>query len=288
MNKYSAAERADVEMGLPAKPLSWSTFESVKKPREKYRTLQQFLRGDSDPIAVIVSGSPSIVVSLPDGLTMTKKALYDPSELGCLFLARGYRVLYIHQRNDPTPFTAELQNTISGGCDALLSKLSTNEGRGIQLASGTARPLLSQAIAAQNEAVERNYLLHVCCDLLEDYMQALRWTSQLIKAAGANVVWLFAWELPSHYFPGRKDEGSSRDSASSSSEMSLPFTSHCVEAVPALLISFRDECGVQGLLVGVAGGGDEMTALERARESMDLQDLDVVLAVCSNVLILAA
>jgi hypothetical protein len=295
MKKYSAPPKDDIEMG--ATRLSWSK-DVLKKSNElshREQILNQFVKGDSDPIVVIISGCPAITVSAPDGLYMQKVTAFDPAEFGEIFLSRGYRVLYIHSKYVTTPFVSALNDIISEHEGNLIGRLSTI-GNAVQLNSGTSQAKISHAIKSQKEAVERGYLLNISCEILEEYIHAITTTSLLIKSAGPNVIWAFCWDLPSHYFVpserGRRHESEyhsddSRSRSSFSEQAYLPFTESRVEDIPELLWSFRDACDADGLLVSVATAEDESKTLDRTRECIARQNVDIVLGVSIEVFFVA-
>lgn len=293
--KYSQSELQDIEIGVP---LAWTGSDKKSKAKQSlYKNLELFLKGDSDPVAVIVSGCPSVTVSAPDALVMKKKKpIFDSSELGEIFLSKGYRVLFIHQHHDPTPFAASLTNSVNGD-DNIMGRLSTS-GREVRVNLGSMQSKVASAINAYKEGIERNFLLNVVCDRLEEYMYAIRTASQFMRSAGDNVIWVFAWDLPSHHFPPklsarpspRRDSGEgdsvSSQSFSSVNDFPLPFTDSRVEELPVLLLSFREECAVSGLLVSVACRQNEAQALDASRDLIAMQDVDLALGVSLEVSVL--
>lgn len=294
MKKYSTTAQDDLEMGV--KQFSWATNRENKSDQlsQRENILNQFVKGDSDPIVVIISGCPSVAVCAQDDVCMHKIAAFDPSELGEIFLSRGYKVLYIHHKHDSTPFSSVLNELMSGNEENLISRLSTI-GNSIQLNSGSNQLKLSHAIKSQKEAVERGYLLNLSCDKLEHYIHAIVTTSSAIRTAGANIIWAFCWDLPSnralssesgrrHFKDYNIDDSRSRSSRNSVGERKhLPFTDSLQEDIPELLYSFRDECDADGLVVSMGIGTDETDTLDKIRVLMAKQNVDIVVGVAIEV-----
>lgn len=278
---FSYLEESKEPAALPA---SWTSGRTEKSEYIKNtyndgadvtkfdKQISQFVNISNDYLVLITSGCPSITLDNDEVLSLHKRPIWDGSVFAEAFLAKGYRVIYLHHVKEPMPFSRSLHDHIAH--TSLMENFITS-GRKAQLSGSVAVQMqYASAVKCFKEATERCHLLNICYDSIEDYMYLMRQCSQHMAPLGNQVIWLLATDLPPYYVP-RKTLTLSK----STSTIKL-------EPTPQLLPNIRTLWAPKGLVVYVNQGTNDDHIHQESKAMVEKYDVDIVIGLTKRVILI--